>query len=533
MNKVVAGKSIEMGQAFLGIEFGSTRIKGVLINKEGHVLASGAYGWENKLVDDIWTYDLDEVWIGLQSCYVEVAKKVEETYDVKLSRLAGLGISGMMHGYLVFNEKGDLLTPFRTWRNNRTSAAASELSAAFTYPIPQRWSIAHLYQSILDQEEHVKDIKYMTTLAGYVHWKLTGRKCIGIGEGSGMFPVDISKGSYSTRCLKVFDGLLMNRPMPWSIGDILPEVLLAGEEAGVLSIEGAALLDPTGHLSHNIPLCPPEGDADTGMVATNSLKERTGNVSAGTSVFAMIVLEEPLKNAYSEIDLLATPEGKQVAMVHSNNCSSDIDAWVSLFGDVLKTFGQKQGMDQLYTTLFNQALQGQKDGGGLLAYNYFSGEHMTGFSEGRPLLVRQPDSRFNVADVMRTHLMTALGALRLGMDLLVEKERVALDQLYGHGGYFKTEGVGQSIMAAAMNAPVAVMETASEGGAWGIALLALYSQVATDSISLSDLLEDVIFKDFESKIVEPTKEDVEGFNTFMKKYVAGLEIEKAAVENLI
>lgn len=524
--------SIENGRTVLGIELGSTRIKAVLIGEDNAPIAIGNHDWENSYVDNIWTYSLEEIWKGIQESYRNMAEDVKRKYGVTLRTIGAIGFSGMMHGYMAFNKEGRLLVPFRTWRNNITGQAAKELTQLFNYNIPQRWSIAHLYQAILNGEEHVPDIDFMTTLAGYIHWKLTGQKVLGIGEASGMFPIDIHTKDYNATMIRQFNELVAPRNFPWKLENILPKVLVAGEHAGTLTEEGAKLLDVSGELQAGIPLCPPEGDAGTGMVATNSIAQRTGNVSAGTSVFAMVVLENELSKVHEEIDLVTTPTGNLVAMAHSNNCSSDLNAWVGLFGEFAKAIGAQLDMNTLFETLFKQALLGDPDGGGLLAYGYLSGEHMTGFEEGRPLFVRSSDSRFNLANFMRVHLFTALGALKIGMDILLKEEKVKLDKILGHGGLFKTEGVGQRIMAAALNTPVAVMETAGEGGAWGIALLASYMLNKREGETLEDFLAQKVFANLQVSVLDPDPRDVEGFETFMKRYINGLAIERAAVEHL-
>lgn len=465
--------AISEGHTSLGIEFGSTRIKAVLIGEDHAVLASGNHDWENRFVDGIWTYQLEDIVSGLQDCYKNLVKDVKEKYDVTLTKTGAFGISGMMHGYMAFDEEGKLLAPFRTWRNTMTEEAAGKLTELFQYNIPQRWSIAHLYQTILNGDAHVAEINYLTTLAGYIHWKLTGKKVLGVGEASGMFPIDIATSKFNREMVEKFDAAVAEKNYGWKLAEILPEVLVAGEDAGVLTEEGALLIDPTGTLEAGVRMCPPEGDAGTGMVATNSIEQCTGNVSAGTSVFAMIVLEKELSRVYPEIDLVTTPDGSLVAMVHCNNCTSDLNAWVNLFKEFTESFGMKVDMNELYGTLYRKALEGDDDCGGLLAYNYFSGEHITGFEAGRPLFVRTPDSRFNLANFMRVHLFTSLGAIKVGMNIL-KQEDVKINKILGHGGLFKTPEVGQKTLAAAMNAPVTVMETAGEGGAWGIAVLAAY-----------------------------------------------------------
>lgn len=520
------------GKTALGIEFGSTRIKVVLIDKDHHPIASGSHDWENRLENNIWTYTLEDIWSGLQDSYQNLVNDVKEKYDITLTKVGSIGFSAMMHGYMAFDKDGELLVPFRTWRNTMTEEASEKLTEAFSYHIPQRWSIAHLYQAILKEEEHVKDIDYLTTLAGYVHWKLTGEKVLGVGEASGMFPIDIETKDYNQTMIKTFDDLIKDKKFGWKLENILPKVLIAGDKAGILSEEGAKLLDPSGNLEAGIPLCPPEGDAGTGMVATNSVTRKTGNVSAGTSVFAMIVLEKELKKVYDEIDLVTTPSGDLVGMVHCNNCTSDLNAWVNLFREFAESMGMTADMNQIFGTLYNKALEGDSDCGGLLAYNYFSGEHITGFNEGRPLFVRKPDSKFNLANFMRVHLYTSLGALKTGMNILLKKEHVALDRMMGHGGLFKTKGVGQRILAGAIDTPVYVMETAGEGGAWGIALLADYLVKKEEKESLTEYLENKIFRDAKGTGMDPVAEDVEGYEKFMETYAKGLAIEKAAVENL-
>lgn len=520
------------GKAVLGIELGSTRIKAVLVNEKNQPIASGSHEWENQLVNNIWTYSEEAIWTGIQDSYQDMVRDVKEKYGVPVKKLAAIGFSAMMHGYMPFNAEGELLVPFRTWRNTMTEKASEELTELFQYHIPQRWSIAHLYQAMLNQEPHVKDITFMTTLEGYVHWKLTGEKVLGVGEGSGMFPIDMEIKGYDKKCLVAFDELAAPYGFPWKLEEILPKVLLAGEEAGRLTEEGAKLLDTTGELEAGIPFCPPEGDAGTGMVATNSIAKRTGNVSAGTSVFSMVVLEKPLSKVYPEIDLVTTPTGNLVAMVHCNNCTSDLNAWVNLFKEFAEAMGMKVDMNQLFGTLYGKAMEGDADCGGLLAYNYFSGEHITGFEEGRPMVVRTPESKFNLANFMRVNLFTSLGALKTGMDILLKEEGVKLDKILGHGGLFKTKGVGQNLLAGAINAPVSVMETAGEGGAWGIAVLASYLVNKEEGESLEDYLNNKVFAGQEGEEVLPDERDVQGFDEFMVRYKEGLAIERAAVEHL-
>lgn len=523
---------IEQGKTSLGIEFGSTRIKAVLIAEGGEPLASGSYEWENQLINGIWTYSLDDVWKGLQDCYQDLLADVKKQYDVEITQIGSIGFSAMMHGYLAFDKEDNLLVPFRTWRNTITEEAASKLTKEFNYNIPQRWSISHLYQAILNKEEHVKDVAFFTTLAGYVHWKLTGKKVLGVGDASGMFPIDIKTGNYDKTMVDKFDALISGEGFTWKLSDILPEVLTAGENAGTLTAEGAKLLDVSGKLCADIPVCPPEGDAGTGMTATNSVGIRTGNVSAGTSVFAMVVLEKELSKVYPEIDLVTTPDGALVGMVHCNNCTSDLNAWVNIFDQFAESIGAKVDKNTLFSVLYNKALEGDADCGGLISYNYFSGEPVTGFDEGAPLFVRKADDTFNLANFMRAHLYSSLAALKAGLDLMFKEEDVKVDKMFGHGGLFKTKGVGQRIAAAAMNSPVSVMETAGEGGAWGIALLADYMKNKGDSETLQEYLDNKVFAGQSGSSMEPVAEDVEGFDRFMKRYMAGLAIEHAAVDAL-
>lgn len=518
---------IEEGKAIFGIEFGSTRIKGVLIDDAGEVLAVGGYEWENSLVNGIWTYGEEEFFAGLKGCYSSLKKDVKDRYGITIKNLKAIGISGMMHGYLAFNEEGKLLTPFRTWRNTCAGEAANKLTEVFQFNIPDRWSIAHLYQVILDGEEHVKDVRYFTTLAGYIHTLLTGEKVLGIGEASGMFPME--GNNYSETMLDKFDALVEEKGYPWKIREILPKVLVAGENAGVLTEAGAKLLDEDGDLQAGIPMCPPEGDAGTGMVATNSVRVRTGNVSAGTSVFAMIVLEKLLSKLHREIDMVTTPDGAPVAMVHCNNCTSDINAWTYLFKEVLDLMGADCSMGDLFTALFKKSAEADADCGDLISYNYFSGEFITGFETGKPLFIREPDSKFSLANFMRVQLFTAFGGIKIGMNIL-EKEDVAIDKILGHGGFFKTPVIGQSVLAAVMNAPVSVMETAGEGGAWGVAVLAAFSANKEDGETLPDYLDNKIFATQKMTTLEPDEKIVDSFNKFMENYKKGLAVERAAVD---
>lgn len=524
--------TIISGKAVLGIEFGSTRIKAVLVDENNTPIASGAHDWENRLENGIWTYTLEDIWTGLQDCYKKMTEDVQKQYGVAVEKLGAIGFSAMMHGYLAFDRAGELLVPFRTWRNTITQEASEALTEAFQFHIPQRWSIAHLYQAILNGEAHVPDVDFITTLDGYIHWQLTGEKVLGVGSASGMFPIDSDTKDYYASMIRKFDELVAPKGFPWKVADLLPKVLVAGDNAGTLTAEGAKKLDPTGMLQAGCPLCPPEGDAGTGMAATNSVKQRTGNVSAGTSVFAMIVLEKALEKVHEEIDMVTTPSGDAVAMVHCNNCTSDLNAWVNIFKEFAESFGMDVDMDRLFGTLYHKALEGDKDCGGLLAYNYFSGEHITGFEEGRPMFVRTPDSRFNLANFMRANLYTSLGALKVGLDILMKEEKVAVDRITGHGGLFKTKGVGQSILAGAMDATVSVMKTAGEGGAWGIALLASYMIQKDAGETLEDYLQQKVFGGDEGEKMDPNPEDVKGFDEFICRYRAGFPIERAAVDCL-
>ena len=523
--------AINLDKTYLGIELGSTRIKAVLIDENHKPIASGDHAWENRLENGIWTYHLDDVWTGLQDCYKNLCADVKEKFGVALTHVGAFGVSAMMHGYMAFNKEGELMVPFRTWRNTEARDASGKLTDLFQFNIPERWSISHLYQCILDKEEHVNDLDYFCTLSGYIHWKLTGKRVLGIGDAAGMFPIDSDKFDFVDRFLEQFDELVALYNFKWKhVKDLMPKVLCAGDDAGCLTEEGAKLLDPTGTLKAGIPMCAPEGDAGTGMVATNSCAKRTGNVSAGTSIFAMVVLERALSKLHREIDMVTTPDGSPVAMVHANNCTSDLNAWVGLFGEFAKAAGLNMDANALYGLLYNKALEGDADCSGLLSYGYFSGEFITGLEEGRPLFVRTPDSKFSLANFMRTHLYTTLGAIKIGMNIL-DEENVAIDKLLGHGGLFKTKGVGQKIMADAMNAPVSVMETAGEGGAWGIAILAAFV-VNKGGLTLPQYLDDKVFKGAEGSTIAPTADDVKGFEAFMERYKAGIAIEKCAVDNL-
>ena len=528
---MTAKETIQQGKAILGIEFGSTRIKAVLIDGENNPIAQGSHEWENQLVDGLWTYSTEAIWYGLQDCYADLRKNVLAEYDIEIEELAAIGISAMMHGYMAFNEQQNILVPFRTWRNTNTAKAAAELSELFVYNIPLRWSISHIYQAILDNEEHVADIDFLTTLAGYIHWQLTGNKVLGIGDASGMLPIDPETHNYSAAMVEKFNKLIAPKGFKWTLLDILPEVLNAGENAGFLTAEGAKKLDISGHLKPGIPLCPPEGDAGTGMVATNAVKQRTGNVSAGTSSFSMIVLEKDLSKPYEMIDMVTTPDGSLVAMVHCNNCTSDLNAWVNLFKEYQQLLGIPVDMNEVFGKLYNNALTGDADCGGLIAYNYISGEPVTGLSEGRPMFVRSANDKFNLANFMRANLYASVGVLKIGNDILFNEEHVKVDRITGHGGLFKTKGVGQRVLAAAINSPISVMETAGEGGAWGIALLASYLVNNNNGSTLADWLESNVFAGNTGVEIAPTAEDVVGFNKWIENYKRGLAIEQAAVDN--
>ena len=517
---------IESGKAILGIEFGSTRIKAVLIDQDNKPIAQGAFEWENQLVDGLWTYSIDTIWQGLQACYADLRADVKRQYGCELKSLAAIGFSAMMHGYMAFDDKQQILVPFRTWRNTNTGKAAAELSQLFNYNIPLRWSISHLYQCILQGDEHVASIKYLTTLAGYIHWQLTGQFVLGVGDASGMIPVDPATKNYDATMVKKFNQLLTAKGLPFTLEQILPRVLVAGENAGTLSAEGALRLDPTGNLQAGIPLCPPEGDAGTGMVATNAVRQRTGNVSAGTSSFSMIVLEKPLSKPYEMIDMVTTPDGSLVAMVHCNNCTSDLNAWVNIFKEYQQLLGIPVDMNEIFSRLYNNALKGDADCGGLVSYNYISGEPVTGVGTGHPLFVRSADSRFNLANFMRAHLHGAVGVLKIGNDILFHEEHVQVDRITGHGGLFKTKGVGQRILANALNSPISVMETAGEGGAWGIALLAGYL-INNKGLTLADYLDQQVFAGQQCETIAPTAEEVAGFERYLENYQHFLSAEKA------
>ena len=519
------------GRTSLGIELGSTRIKACLVGPDPtEVLAVGSHEWENRFEDRVWTYSLEDVWSGLQAAYADLLADVRRRYDVQPQTFGAIGVSAMMHGYLAFDAGDELLVPFRTWRNTSTGPAAAELSEQFGVNIPLRWSIAHLHQAVLDEEAHVPDIRFITTLAGYVHWRLTGRKVLGVGDASGMFPIDSTTGDYNARLIGTFDDLVADRAPRLKLAELLPEVLPAGRDAGHLTAEGAALLDPSGALRPGAPVCPPEGDAGTGMVATNSVAPRTGNVSAGTSIFAMVVLERALSHAHHELDLVTTPAGDPVAMVHCNNGASELAAWAGVFRRFAAAAGAELDGDAVFELLFREALEGEPDAGGLLAYNHLAGEPIAGLAEGRPMVVRTPDSRLTLANLMRAQLYGVYGTLALGMRVL-DGEGVELDRMFAHGGIFRTAGVAQRLLAGALDAPVAVGETASEGGAWGIAVLASYLSAA-DALDLGGYLNDRVFADAAFDTVEPEPDDVAGFAAYLDRYRAGLAAEAAAVDAL-
>lgn len=525
--------ALDLAKCALGIEFGSTRIKAVLVDEKCAVVATGSHEWENRLENGIWTYSLDDIWSGLHSCYASLQEDVKKRYGQEITTLKAIGFSAMMHGYLAFNKAGDLLVPFRTWRNSNTHEASAKLTDYLQFNIPERWSIAHLYHCIINHEPHVKDLDFFTTLAGYIHTKLTGKRVLGIGDAAGMFPIDSTKLDYDQALLDKFSALIADEKFPWQIRDLLPEVLVAGQNAGTLTAEGAKLLDLSGKLQAGIPLCPPEGDAGTGMVATNAVAVRTGNVSAGTSIFAMIVLEKALAKLHREIDMVTTPDGLPVAMVHANNCTSDLNAWVELFAEFAQKAGAKLDTNELFALLYNNALEnGDPDCGGLMSYGYFSGEFITGLEEGRPLFMRTPHAKFTLANFMRTHLYSSLGAIKIGMDILVKDEHVKIDRLLGHGGLFKTKVVGQQFMADAIDVPVSVMATAGEGGPWGEAVLATYMTDKAEGETLPEFLNNKVFAGAEGSTLSPIPANVAGYNTFIERYKDGLAAEKAAVASL-
>ena len=529
-NRII--NELKNGETCLGIEFGSTRIKAILIDSTNIPIASGGFNWSNSLIDGIWTYSENEIKTGLQECYLALKKDVIQKYEVKLTNFKAIGISGMMHGIIAVNKNNKILTPFRTWRNNITKDESEFLSEKFSFPVAQRWTITHLYKFVLENETFLPELDYISTLSGYVHRLLTGEKVLGIDDASGMFPIDVKNGNYYCDKIQIFNSLINDKNYKWQLEDILPKVLKCGEPAGKLTKKGSLLLDPSGDLTPGIMLCPPEGDAGTGMVSTNSVKPRTGNVSAGTSVFAMIVLEKELKENSTKLDLVTTPDGNLVAMAHSNNCTGEYDQWISLFNEVIESTGNKINKEDLYDCLLSQTLKADPDCGGLLAFGYISGEHQTGFSEGRPLFTRKPDSLFNLPNFMRTQMYTSLCAMRIGLDYLFEDEKVTLDCLTGQGGFFKTEKVGQTIMAIATHTPVKILQSAGEGGAWGIALLASFMVNSKDK-NLPTFLDTKVFNQTSESIITPKQEDIEGFNKFLERYKKGLKIEREAIKSLL
>ncbi|KAB5608072.1 xylulokinase [Bifidobacterium jacchi] len=529
----VIAEKIRAGKTSLGIEFGSTRIKAVLIDDTYHTIASGDYEWASHLEDGLWSYTKDEIWKGLQSAYASMANDVRTAYGEQLTHIGHIGFSAMMHGYLAFDKDGELLVPFRTWQNTNTHDAHEKLSQLFQYNIPERWSVAHLYQAVLNKEEHVGRVAFFTTLAGYVHWKLTGRKVIGVGDASGMFPIDPTTHTYETELIKKFDAIPEVAAQPWKLENLLPTPLVAGTPAGELTAEGAKLLDPSGTLEPGVVLAPPEGDAGTGMVATNSVRVRTGNVSAGTSIFAMVVLEHKLQALHPEVDVVTTPAGDLAGMSHANNFTSDLNAWVGLFGQFAKAIGQPVDAGMLYGTLFRAAIADDVDSncGGLLNYPFRSGEFLAGLSEGRPLFARSPEANMTLGNFMRAQLFSAFSPVKIGMDVMTKDEHVQIDSLVGHGGIFATPKVAQKILAAAFDTPIKVMSTAAEGGAWGMAVLADYLwHTNEDHTNLADYLDGRVFKDAKSTTEEPDPADVEGFEDFFARFRKGLSIEHTAVE---
>lgn len=515
----------------IGIELGSTRIKTIAIDQNLNTIASGHFEWENQFIDGYWTYSINDIWVGLQKSYSAMTVEIKEKYDLILRKVRSIGVSGMMHGYLAFDQNEDLLVPFRTWRNGNTAKAAKLLSEAFQFNIPERWSIAHLYQAILDKESHINRISYLTTLAGYVHWYLTGEKVLGIGDASGMFPIDIDTKSYRKDLLEEANYIFKTKYFEKSVEEVLPKIKLAGESGGLLTEEGAKLLDPSGSLEAGILMCPPEGDAGTGMVATNTVAQNTGNISAGTSAFAMVVLSNALKDMYPEIDVVTTPDGSEVAMIHTNNCTSDINDWMNLFGEVLNVMGVDFSSDELYGHIFERSLSSDDNIGGLLSYNYVSGENITEVETGYPLFIREPNYQFNLANFMKMHLFSAFSTLKIGMDLLKENESISIDKLIAHGGIFKTKAIAQQVLASALEQPITVMETASEGGAWGISVLAYYVALDTE-VPLDEFLNDSVFINTEASTLHPVEQEVINFNNYVEKMKKGLSIEQSVTKYL-
>ena len=528
----LTAEKIRAGKTSLGIEFGSTRIKAVLIDDTYTTIAAGDYGWASHLEDGLWSYSQEEIWTGLQTAYAALAEDVENAYGEKLTRVGRIGFSAMMHGYLAFGKDGELLVPFRTWQNTNTSEAHEKLSELFQYNIPERWSIAHLYQAVLNNEEHIGKVDFFTTLAGYVHWKLTGKKVLGVGDASGMFPIDPTTHTYETEFIEKFNAIPEVAAQPWKLADLLPEPLVAGTPAGTLTEEGTKLLDPTGTLQPGITFAPPEGDAGTGMVATNSVRVRTGNVSAGTSIFAMVVLERKLERLHPEVDLVTTPAGDLAGMSHANNFTSDLNAWVGLFGQFAAAIGTPVDAGTLYGTLFRAAIADDVDSncGGLINYPFRSGEFLAGLPEGRPLFARGPEARMSLGNFMRAQLFSAFSPVKIGMDVMTKDEGVAVDSLVGHGGIFTTPKVAQKILAAAFDTPIKVMSTAAEGGAWGMAVLTDYLWHADQP--LDEFLDARVFADAASTTENPDEGDVAGFEEFFDRFRKGLPIEHVAIESI-
>lgn len=524
MEKQAIIEKIESANTALGIELGSTRIKAVLVTDDYQVIASGDYVWENELHNHIWTYSLDKVWEGIQTSYAKLAANVNEQYGVKLTKIGSMGISAMMHGYMPFNKDDHLLVPFRTWRNNITADAADKLTDLFDFNIPQRWSVAHLYQAILNQEPHVKDIAFLTTLDGYVSWQLSGEKNTGIGDASGMFPINEATHNYDKQLLDKFSSLPEVAQFDWNIADLLPTVLMAGQAAGRLTPEGAKKLDPSGQLRPGSLIAPSEGDAGTGMVATNAVRKRTGNISAGTSAFSMVVLDQQLNKVHRDIDMVTTPDGAPVAMVHTNNCSSDINAWANVFSQFAKTLGINLSVKQLYEKLFDASLRGDQDAGGLVNFSYLSGENITQVQDGRPMMVRKPDSHFSLANIFKVQLYSAFAPLKIGMDILLREEHIRTDVLVAQGGLFKTPVVAQQVLADALDTPITLMSNAGEGGPWGMAVLALYANDSKGK-NLADYLDDEVFANAESATLHPEEESVQGYEKFIDNYKAALPAE--------
>ncbi|MFD1671795.1 xylulokinase [Agrilactobacillus yilanensis] len=532
MNVLEISEAIKAGHISLGLELGSTRIKAVLVTDDFNTIASGSYLWENKFENGVWTYPLDAVWTGIQTSYTQLAAEVQNKYHQTITKIDAIGISAMMHGYLAFDKSNQLLVPFRTWRNNITEQAADELTDVFDFNIPQRWTVAHLYQSILNDEAHVKDLDFVTTLAGYVHWQLSGKKVLGVGDASGVFPIDEQTKTYRADLLAKFSDLPKVKAYDWQVKDILPEVQVAGTEAGTLTEQGVKLLDVSGNLQAGSLMAPPEGDAGTGMVGTNSVRERTGNISVGTSAFSMVVLDKPLQRVHRDIDIVTTPTGEPVAMVHINNCSSDINAWVSLFGEFAARLGLNLKPDELYERIFLEATRADPDAGGLVNYSYLSGENITKIKAGRPLFARTPNSHFNLPNFIQTQLYAAFAPLKIGMDILVEDEHIQTDAMIAQGGLFKTPVIGQQVLANALNIPITVMNTASEGGPWGMAVLAVYAKQHAADQSLSDFLDTKVFKDPESMTLSPEPKGVQGYQEFIKTYQDGLAVEAQAGDSI-